>query len=182
MLPNLLTMSRIFAIPFIVLCFYIDGFIAHLIATVLFVVACLTDFFDGYFARQWAQVSAFGRFLDPVADKILISSTLLMLSGFGVVSGVHMIAAVVILVREIMVSGLRQFMAEMRMIVPVTKFAKWKTTMQMMSVSCLLASAMFPEFSELNFVGIIMLWLAAIMTIFTGVRYLHFGAEKIKEG
>ena len=119
-LPNMLTMSRIFAIPFIVLCFYIDSFWAHLSATVLFIIACLTDFFDGYFARQWKQVSAFGRFLDPVADKILVSSILLMLSGMGTISGVNLIAAVVILVREIIVSGLREFMAEMRMIIPVT--------------------------------------------------------------
>lgn len=175
----MLTMSRIFAIPFIVLCFYIDSFWAHLSATVLFIIACLTDFFDGYFARQWKQVSAFGRFLDPVADKILVSSILLMLSGMGTISGVNLIAAVVILVREIIVSGLREFMAEMRMIIPVTQYAKWKTAMQMVSIACLLASAMFPEFSELKTIGIIFLWMAAVMTLFTGIRYLAFGVIRI---
>lgn len=178
-LPNMLTLSRIFAIPFIVSCFYFDGFWAHLTATVLFIVACLTDFFDGYFARQWKQVSAFGRFLDPVADKILVASVLLMLSGFGFISGVNLIAAVVILVREILVSGLREFMAEMRMIIPVTRYAKWKTTMQMASITCLLSSAMFPEFIELKQAGIVFLWLATIMTLFTGARYLYFGVVRI---
>lgn len=177
--PNVLTMSRIFAIPFIVLCFYVNGFFAHLSATILFVVACLTDFFDGYFARQWKQVSAFGRFLDPVADKILVSSVLLMLSGVGIISGVNLIAAVVILVREILVSGLREFMAEMRMIIPVTPYAKWKTAMQMTSITCLLASAMFPKFVELKQAGIVFLWMATVMTLFTGVRYLTLGVIRI---
>lgn len=178
-LPNILTMSRIFAIPFIVLCFYMNSFFAHLSATVLFAIACLTDFFDGYFARQWKQVSAFGRFLDPVADKILVSSILLMLSGMGTISGLNLIAAVVILVREILVSGLREFMAEMRMIIPVTQYAKWKTAMQMSSIICLLTSAMFPDFPELKQVGIVFLWLATIMTLFTGGRYLAFGVIEI---
>lgn len=176
--PNLLTLSRIFAIPFIIACFYIDGFVARLGATLLFVLACVTDFFDGYFARQWKQVSAFGRFLDPVADKILVSSVLLMLSGFGIISGVHLIAAVVILVREIIVSGLREFMSEMQMIIHVTRYAKVKTTMQMISITCLLASAMFP-IDELRRAGLICLWIATIMTLFTGARYLYHGVIRI---
>lgn len=175
MIPNLLTLSRIFSIPFIIACFYVDGFWARLLATVLFVIACLTDFFDGYFARQWKQVSPFGRFLDPVADKLLVSTILLMLSGYGIISGVHLIAATVILAREIIVSGLRQFLSEMQMRVPVTKYAKWKTAMQMVSISCLLCSAMFPELIILKQSGIVMLWLATVMTIFTGARYLKFG-------
>jgi len=179
MLPNVLTLSRIFSIPFIILCFYFDGFVAHLISTILFAIACLTDYFDGYFARQWKQVSAFGRFLDPVADKILISSILLMLSGFGFISGINLIAAVIILGREILVSGLREFMAEMKLIIHVTKYAKWKTTMQMISIACLLSSAMFPKFIELKQAGIVFLWLAAIMTLFTGARYLHFGVVRM---
>ncbi|MBQ3564991.1 MAG: CDP-diacylglycerol--glycerol-3-phosphate 3-phosphatidyltransferase [Alphaproteobacteria bacterium] len=179
MFPNLLTFARIFAIPFIVACFYVEGFFAHLIATLLFVVACLTDFFDGYLARQWKQVSALGRFLDPVADKLLVATTLLMLSGVGMISGIHLIASVIILAREIMVSGLRQFMAEMKVRVPVTKFAKWKTAMQMISISCLLCSAMFPEIPVIKQIGLILLWIAVIMTVATCIRYLHFGAVKI---
>ncbi|MDR0632382.1 MAG: CDP-diacylglycerol--glycerol-3-phosphate 3-phosphatidyltransferase [Holosporaceae bacterium] len=179
MLPNLLTLSRIFAIPFIVGCFYISGFWAHLAATVLFIVACITDFFDGYFARQWKQVSAFGRFLDPVADKLLVSTILLMLSGVGIISGIHLLAAAIILAREIIVSGLREFLSQMQLIIPVTKYAKWKTGMQMFSISCLLCSPMFPDIIALKNIGIISLWLAVIMTVFTGARYLRFGAVRI---
>lgn len=179
MFPNFLTLSRIFAIPFIIACFYVDGFVSHLVATILFVIACLTDFFDGYLARQWKQVSAFGRFLDPVADKLLVSTILLMLSGEGIISGFHLIGATIILAREIIVSGLRQFMAEMKVRVPVTRFAKWKTATQMLSISCLLCSAMFPEMPSIRQIGIFFLWIAVIMTVFTGARYLRFGAVKI---
>lgn len=179
MLPNLLTLARIFAIPFIIVCFYIDGFFSHLVATILFVVACVTDFFDGYLARQWRQVSAFGRFLDPVADKLLVSTILLMLSGVGIINGIHLIAATIILAREIIVSGLRQFMAEMRVRVPVTRYAKWKTAMQMFSITCLLSSAMFPDMPTIRQLGLFLLWIAVVMTVFTGARYLKFGAVKI---
>ncbi|MDR0968155.1 MAG: CDP-diacylglycerol--glycerol-3-phosphate 3-phosphatidyltransferase [Holosporaceae bacterium] len=181
MLPNLLTLSRIFSIPFIVLCFYISGFWAHLAATILFAVACVTDFFDGYFARQWKQVSAFGRFLDPVADKLLVSIILLMLCGDGIISGIHLLAAAIILAREIIVSGLREFMSQMRLIVPVTKYAKWKTGMQMLSISCLLCSAMFPDILMLRGTGTALLWLAAIMTAFTGARYLRYGIAHMSD-
>ncbi|MBO7454215.1 MAG: CDP-diacylglycerol--glycerol-3-phosphate 3-phosphatidyltransferase [Alphaproteobacteria bacterium] len=179
MLPNVLTLSRIFSIPFIVACFYIDGYFSHLIATILFIIACATDFFDGYLARQWKQVSAFGRFLDPVADKLLVSTILLMLSGVGIISGIHLIAATIILAREIIVSGLRQFMAEMKVRVPVTRYAKWKTAMQMSSITCLLFSAMFPETLTIHQLGLFLLWIAVFMTVFTGVRYMKFGAVKI---
>ncbi|MDR2766399.1 MAG: CDP-diacylglycerol--glycerol-3-phosphate 3-phosphatidyltransferase [Holosporaceae bacterium] len=174
MLPNLLTLSRIFSIPFIVACFYVGGFWAHLTATILFVVACITDFFDGYFAREWKQISAFGRFLDPVADKVLVSTILLMLSGTGVIHGAHLVGAAIILAREIIVSGLRQFMSELQMRVPVTRYAKWKTAMQMVSISCLLCSAMFPDIVLLEQAGLALLWMAVAMTVFTGVRYLKF--------
>lgn len=181
MLPNLLTMFRIFAIPFIVACFYVDDFWSHLSATVLFIVACVTDFFDGYFARQWKQVSAFGRFLDPVADKLLVSTIVLMLSGTGSITGIHLMGACIILAREIIVSGLRQFMSEMQLRVPVTKYAKWKTAMQMFSISCLLFVKVFPSIELIQEAGIISLWIAAFMTLFTGIRYLKFGIVRIAE-
>jgi cardiolipin synthase len=177
--PNILTLSRIFSVPFIVACFYMEGFWAHLAATVLFTIACITDFFDGYFARQWQQVSAFGRFLDPLADKLLVSTILLMLSGKGTIDGVHLIGACIITAREIIVSGLRQFMSEMRVRVPVTRFAKWKTAAQMLSISCLLCSALLPENPEIKSIGITFLWTAVFMTVFTGLRYLKLGAVKI---
>ncbi len=179
MFPNFLTLMRIFAIPFIIACFYTGGFVSHLIATILFIIACLTDFLDGYFARQWHQVSAFGRFLDPIADKLLVSTILLMLSGTGIITGIHLVAAVIILAREIIVSGLRQFMAEMQVRIPVTKFAKWKTMTQMLSISCLLVSAMFQDVPSIRQVGLFFLWIAVVMTVVTGARYLKFGAVKI---
>lgn len=181
-IPNILTLSRIFSIPFIVACFYVDEFWAHLSAMLLFSAACITDFFDGYFARQWHQVSAFGRFLDPVADKLLVSTILLMLSGTGSIIGVHLIGACIILAREIIVSGLRQFMSEMQLRIPVTRFAKWKTATQMCSIFCLLFASMFPEVSEIKTLGIVSLWIAVFMTIFTGIRYLKFGILKIVNG
>lgn len=179
MLPNLLTLSRIFAIPFIVACFYVSGFFAHLTATILFIMACITDFFDGYLARQMKQVSAFGRFLDPIADKLLVSTVLLMLCGVHIISGVHLVGAVIILSREIIVSGLREFLSEMQMRVPVTKYAKYKTAVQMTSIACLMFSAMFPEIVEIQTAGIWLLWLAVALTIVTGIRYLKLGIIRI---
>jgi cardiolipin synthase len=157
----------------------VEGFWAHLVATVLFIVACITDFFDGYFARRKKQVSAFGRFLDPIADKLLVSTILLMLSGTGIISGFNLLGAAIILAREIIVSGLREFMSQMQMIVPVTKYAKWKTGTQMVSVSFLLCSAMFPDIVIFKRAGTVLLWIAVAMTIFTGVRYLRFGIVRI---
>lgn len=181
MIPNILTLSRIFLIPFIIACFYISDFAAHFAATILFIIACITDFFDGYLARQWKQVSAFGRFLDPVADKLLVSTILLMLSGTGAISGIHLVGACIILAREIIVSGLREFLSEMRLRIPVTKYAKWKTATQMFSITCLLTSAMFPEIEEIKNIGIIFLWIAVLMTLVTGARYLKFGIVRIAD-
>ena len=178
-IPNILTMCRIFSIPFIMACFYVKGFWAHAIAVLLFSLACITDFLDGYLARHWKQVSAFGRFLDPIADKLLVSVILLMLSGIGVISGIHLIAACIILAREIIVSGLRQFLSEMRLIIPVTKYAKIKTVLQMIAIFCLLCSALFPRISEIKETGIVFLWLAVVMTVLTGTRYLRFGIIRI---
>lgn len=181
MIPNILTLSRIFSIPFIIACFYISDFAVHCAATILFVIACITDFFDGYLARQWKQVSAFGRFLDPVADKLLVSTILLMLSGTGSISSIHLVGACIILAREIIVSGLREFLSEMRLRIPVTKYAKWKTATQMFSITCLLTAAMFPEIEEIKSVGIVFLWVAVFMTLITGVRYLKFGIVRIAD-
>ena len=178
-IPNIITIARIFSIPFIITCFYVEGFWAHLTATLLFISACLTDFLDGYLARQWKQISAFGRFLDPVADKLLVSTILLMLSGIGIISGVHLIAACIILAREIIVLGLRQFLSEMRMIIPVTRYAKWKTATQMAAIFCLLCSALFPHISQIKQVGLVFLWIAVVMTVITGGRYLKSGIVRI---
>src|SRR6185295_3795100 len=137
-LPNLLTLSRIAAIPLVVACFWLDHGWAQWVSASLFAVACITDWFDGYFARRYHQISRFGRFLDPIADKLLVAAALVMLVNNGTLSGIHVLAALIILAREILVSGLREFLAELRVGVPVSQLAKWKTAVQMLAIGFLL--------------------------------------------
>ena len=145
--------------------------------------ACITDFFDGYLARAWSQQSAFGRFLDPIADKLLVAALLTMLVGIGTIEGMTVLAAVVIMCREILVSGLREFLAEARVGVPVSLLAKWKTTMQMLALGFLIVGAAGPEFGPMNTteIGIYGLWGAAILTLVTGYDYLRAGIRHITE-
>ena len=179
MLPNLLTLSRIFIIPFIILCFYSNEEYAKWGAAVIYIFACITDFFDGYLARQWHQVSDFGKFFDPVADKLLVSIILLMLAGTGIVVGMHLIPAAIILAREILVSGLRSYLSQIQQIIPVTRFSKWKTATQMLAISLLLFYAANKN-SVIGFFGFSTLWLASLFTIITGYRYLKKGFLLIK--
>ena len=147
--------------------------------TILFALASITDFFDGYLARAWNQQSAFGRFLDPLADKLLVSSALLMLVAVGRISGHSVIAAVVILCREVLVSGLREFLAELQVIVHVTTLAKYKTFIQMSALAFLLlgdaADSLFPAVT----IGVVLLWVAALLTVVTGTDYLWSGMKHI---
>src|SRR3546814_8286550 len=129
-LPNLLTLSRILVIPPIVGLFWIEGDAARWIALGLYAAACITDFFDGYVARSTGQISRVGRFLDPVADKLLVAAVITMLIAFGRIEGLHVLPALIILCREILVSGLREFLAGIRIGMPVSGIAKWKTTIQ----------------------------------------------------
>lgn len=173
-LPNLLTMSRVFVIPFIVLAAFFPQKVAHWTAVILFIIACVTDFLDGYLARRWGIVSSLGRFLDPVADKLLVCSTLLMLVGVGAIRGISLLPAVVILCREILVSGLREFLSELNVKVPVSWWAKWKTAIQMVALGCLLigdAGPLFPPFFW-KIIGLLFLWMAAALTVYTGYDYL----------
>ena len=175
-LPNLLTYLRIALIPALVGTFYLDGHAAHWLALTLFAVAGITDFFDGYLARAMAQQSPLGRMLDPIADKLLVSAALLMLVGKDTISGLTLLAAIVILCREITVSGLREFLAEADVGVPVTTLAKWKTMLQMVAIGFLLAG----EAGEAVLPGTILigqagLWLAAVLTLYTGYDYLLAG-------
>lgn len=179
MLPNILTLSRIFIIPIIVVCFYIDSTNAKYIGAILYILACVTDFLDGYLARQWHQISGFGKFCDPVADKVLVSITVFMIAGVGVIHGIHLIAAAVILAREILVSGLRSYLGQIQKVLPVTNFAKWKTAIQMCSIAALLLY--IPSEVKLYYVlGIMLLWLAAILTTITGYWYLKNGFKYIE--
>jgi cardiolipin synthase len=176
-LPNILTLSRIVAVPLVIASFYIDGDLGNWLGFAIFAVACVTDFFDGYVARAWAQQSHFGRLLDPIADKLLVSAILLMLAGTDRISGFAILPAVVILCREILVSGLREFLASAQVRLPVSRLAQWKTTVQMLALGFLLvgtAGPMFGPFSTTE-IGIAGLWIAAIITLYTGYDYLRAG-------
>jgi cardiolipin synthase len=174
-LPNLLTLSRIGAIPILVALFYIDGDWVRWVACALFTAACLTDYFDGYVARARRQVSPFGRFLDPIADKLLVAAVLFMLVAFDRISGLTLLPGLVILCREITVSGLREFLADLRVGMPVSRLAKWKTGIQMTAIGFLIVGDGGPDAVPVTLIGEIGLWVAAILTIITGYDYLRSG-------
>ncbi|MDF1631751.1 CDP-diacylglycerol--glycerol-3-phosphate 3-phosphatidyltransferase [Mycoplana sp. MJR14] len=184
-IPNLLTYGRILAVPVIVLCFFVEGRLqssdfARWTALGLFVVASITDFLDGYLARIWKQTSNIGRMLDPIADKLLVASVLLLMAADGTIAGWTIWAAIIILCREILVSGLREYLAELKVSVPVTRIAKWKTTIQMFAIAFLLAGPagdkVLPYTTE---VGIGLLWIAALITMYTGYDYFRAGLKHI---
>lgn len=175
-LPNLLTYGRIAAVPALVGCFYLEGYWANWLALTIFLAASFTDFLDGYLARAWQQQSALGRMLDPIADKLLVAAALLMLAAAGTIGGWSLIAAVIILSREVLVSGLREFLAGLRVSVPVTQLAKWKTTLQMAAIGFLLAGPAGDQiFWGTTLVGLTLLWISAILTLYTGWDYFRAG-------
>ncbi len=176
---NILTLSRIAAIPLVVACFWLDRGWSQLLSMILFVVAGVTDWFDGYFARRYHQISRLGRFLDPIADKLLVAAALVMLVYSGPLQGVHVLAALIILAREILVSGLREFLAELRVGVPVSQLAKWKTAAQMVAIALLLVGdAASPLVTTL---GLWLIWIAAVLTLVTGYDYLRTGLRHMAE-
>jgi cardiolipin synthase len=184
-LPNLLTYCRILIVPLIVLCFFNEGRLyatdfARWLALGLFIFASITDFFDGYLARIWNQTSNIGRMLDPIADKLLVASVLLLIAADGTIAGWSIWAAIIILCREILVSGLREYLATLKISVPVTFLAKFKTTLQMVSLGFLLAGSagdkVLPYTTE---IGITLLWVAAVITMITGYDYFRAGLKHI---
>ena len=178
-LPNILTMSRVAVIPVFVALFFLETTTGQWIACGIFALAAITDFFDGYLARSRGQMSAFGTFLDPVADKLLVASALLMMVGFDQISGLVIIPAVVILCREILVSGLREYLAGFAVSLPVSRLAKWKTTVQMIAIGFLIVGeSAHPAISAdipVRLIGEAGLWLAAVVTLITGFNYLRTG-------
>ncbi len=176
----MLTLFRIAVIPGLVAVFYLRGDLGNWLACGLFSLAAITDFFDGYAARVLRQQSAFGRFLDPVADKLLVASALLMMVAFGQITGLVILPAVVILCREIMVSGLREYLAGLRVSVPVSQLAKWKTTIQMIAIGILLVGDSGPAALPVRTIGEVGLWVAAALTLFTGYDYLRAGLRHIE--
>ena len=176
---NILTLSRIAAIPLVVACFWLDRGWSQWLSMILFVIAAVTDWFDGYFARRYHQISRFGRFLDPIADKLLVAAALLMLVDAATLHGIHVLAALIILAREILVSGLREFLAELRVGLPVSQLAKWKTAVQMTAIAFLLVGdAAFPIVTTL---GLWLIWIAAALTLITGYDYLRTGLRHMAE-
>jgi cardiolipin synthase len=178
-LPNLLTLSRIAAIPLVIACFWLDRGWAQWLSMILFVIAAVTDWFDGYFARRYHQISRLGRFLDPIADKLLVAAALVMLVDSGTLRGLNVLAALIILAREILVSGLREFLAELRVGLPVSQLAKWKTGAQMVAIAALLVGdAASPLVTQ---IGIVLIWVAAALTLITGYDYLRTGLKHMAE-
>ncbi len=180
-LPNVLTLSRIVAIPVVCLLLLVNAAWAAWLALGVYTVACVTDFLDGYLARTWKQQSRFGRMLDPIADKLLVASLLLMVVGIDRLSGVHILPAAVILCREITVSGLREYLAELRVGMPVTRLAKWKTGIQMVAIGFLIVGDVGPMFGPLSttMIGVYGLWAAAALTLITGYDYLRAGLRHV---
>jgi len=184
-LPNILTYGRICAVPLVVAClFWPKDDWVRWTALGIYTVAGITDFLDGYLARIWEQQSSMGRMLDPIADKLLVGSVLLMLVHTGDIQSYAVWAAIVILCREMLVSGLREFLAEVRVSVPVSQLAKWKTTAQLVSLGFLIAGSagdsVLPA-GWTHLIGLVLLWLAALLTLYTGYDYFRAGIRHILE-
>lgn len=198
-IPNILTIMRIILIPVLIISFYIPSKITNLVVAILFMIASITDYFDGYLARYYKIQSNFGRCFDPIADKLLVSVALLMLVNFANGNILILIPAIIIICREVLVSGLREFLAGLQVSVPVTKLAKWKTAIQMMAITALLLASKgstytFTQIMELlradqyirtilsgqvELIGTILLNISAILTMITGYIYLKIGFKNM---
>jgi CDP-diacylglycerol---glycerol-3-phosphate 3-phosphatidyltransferase len=180
-LPNILTYARVAAVPLVAgFLFWPQEPWARWTALAIFIAAALSDFFDGYLARAWSQQSSLGRMLDPIADKLLVSAVLLVLAANQTISGPSLWAAIVILCREILVSGLREYLAELRVPMPVTAVAKWKTTVQLVALGFLIAGPAAETIAPgAVTTGIVLLWIAAILTLYTGWDYMKAGYDHV---
>ena len=180
-LPNLLTLSRIFAVPILVFLLWRPTPVDYAITFVLYCIVGITDYFDGYLARAQGRISRLGQFLDPIADKIMVVAVLIMLissrkaNPVPEIAGLNIIPALVILLRELFVSGLREFLAELKVSVPVSALAKWKTTLQMVALGALILGGSVPDLPLVHIVGLACLWAAAALTLITGYDYLRIG-------
>ena len=181
-IPNILTIGRIIIVPFFVLAFYLPGLYGDLTALILFIVASFTDFLDGMLARMMGEESKLGELLDPIADKIIVATALILLVMDGTIRHYEVIAAIIILTREILISGLREFLAKGQIKLPVSNLAKLKTVLQMTSIALLLSGDTgnkIINFQDYNAqtIGIILLWLSAFLTLFTGYDYMRKGID-----
>ena len=183
-IPNILTIGRIIIVPFFVVSFFLPGFYGEIIPFLLFILASFTDFLDGLLARLYKEESKLGELLDPIADKIIVSAALILLVMNGTIQNYEVIAAIIILTREILISGLREFLGKVQVQMPVTSLAKVKTFIQMFSIAILLTGETgntIINFENYNAqtVGIILLWLSAFLTSYTGYDYVRKGIEHI---
>lgn len=177
-LPNLLTLSRIIAVPLLVGLLWWPGWqLGYALAFALYCLMGITDYFDGYLARAQGAVSKLGVFLDPIADKIMVAAVVLMLVATRDISGWSLIAGIIILLREIAVSGLREFLAQLQVSVPVSKLAKWKTTLQLVALGGLILAGALPGWPWLQTAALASLWGAAVLTMITGWDYLRVGLK-----
>lgn len=180
--PNLLTYFRLLAVPALAaVLFFVEGETGRWLALVIFALAAISDFFDGYLARAWSQQSRLGQMLDPIADKLLVGAVLLLLVADQTISGWSLWAALIILSREILVSGLREFLAELNATVAVSRLAKWKTTVQMVALCLLLVGQPAGDVCACAVVeiGLVMLWIAALLTLYTGFDYFRAGLKHV---
>ena len=181
-LPNILTYIRLAAVPLVAGCLLWGGHPMRWAALALFALAAITDFFDGYLARKWNQQSALGRMLDPIADKVLVAAVLLALAANWTITGAHLWAAIIILSREVLVSGLREFLMELRVSVPVTRIAKYKTAMQLVAIGFLIAGPAGDKvFGYVTDIGLLGLWVAAALTLYTGYDYFRAGIGHVMD-
>jgi CDP-diacylglycerol--glycerol-3-phosphate 3-phosphatidyltransferase len=182
-IPNLLTLSRILAVPILVFLLWRPAPVDYAITFVLYCIVGITDYFDGYLARAWGSISRLGQFLDPIADKIMVAAVLVMLissrreNPVPEIAGLNLIPALVILLREIIVSGLREFLAGLQVSVPVSALAKWKTTLQLVALGALILGGALPHQPWVHLLGLFCLWVAAALTLVTGYDYLRTGLK-----
>lgn len=179
-LPNLLTLTRIATIPFLVVSIALQNNAASAVGCVIYIIACVTDYFDGMLARRWKQNSEIGRMMDPIADKLLVGALLMALAGYGRLVDGSVFAAIIILIREILISGLREYMASQDQTLPSSRLAKWKTGIQMIAIGFLMAGSANGAWQVTSFgsalqLGALLLWLSVIPTVLSGWRYLTTG-------
>jgi CDP-diacylglycerol--glycerol-3-phosphate 3-phosphatidyltransferase len=174
-LPNILTISRVLAIPAIILSFYIQSKYSSLATISIFIFACITDFFDGYLARTWKVQSKFGKLFDPIADKLVVVSTIIMLIYTHKINDFTIVPSIIIICREILVPGLREFLIATNISLPVSKTGKIKTFLQMVAVIALILE----NYEIIGYIGIIFLWIAAVITMWSGYKYVLAGMRKL---
>tara|TARA_Y100000590_G_C15554814_1_gene952392 strand:- start:552 stop:1100 length:549 start_codon:yes stop_codon:yes gene_type:complete len=178
-IANLLTIARIIVIPIIVICIYLKSPFYGWVAFILFCIASITDYFDGYIARIRNEITNFGTFLDPIADKLLVAAVILILTSKGIIADWETIPALIILLREIAVSGLREYLAGIKVSVPVSRIAKLKTSIQLIALALLILTESQITLVPIMIIGKVALWVAGILTLYTGFDYLKSGAKHL---